>query len=232
MNDVFPRWLINLIIVIGVVLAVFSALLFANLDFSQRRSNLPLKEIPVLDIQATIAAEDLSIIYLQNEITPSPTATKTNQSTTLTPSKVDEPLINPIIKPTCGSAPASWSPYTVKPEDSLYELAVRFGISESTIIQANCLINDQLLEDQTILLPLRPVNQNYDSHCNPPPDWEDYTVATGDDLFNLAANRGASMLQIMRANCLESTQLLVGRIIYLPPEVISPNIGLPKTPSP
>ena len=43
--------------------------------------------------------------------------------------------------------------YTVQPGDSLYALAIRYGITSDTILEGNCLGNRTVKEGEVIYLP-------------------------------------------------------------------------------
>ena len=56
--------------------------------------------------------------------------------------------------------------------------------------------------------------------CTPvqPPGWVQYTVQPGDTLESLAASRGVTRAELVRANCLaEPGQLAPGQVIFAPP---------------
>ncbi len=56
--------------------------------------------------------------------------------------------------------------------------------------------------------------------CDAPSGWKPYTVGPGDTLPKLARTHGTTVYHIIRANCLDYVQLLVGTEILLP--------GLPR----
>lgn len=51
---------------------------------------------------------------------------------------------------------------------------------------------------------------------NVPPGWIAYTVRPGDSLFHLSANSGATINEIVQANCLDISVLYSGTQLYLP----------------
>lgn len=51
-----------------------------------------------------------------------------------------------------------------------------------------------------------------------PAHWLSHQVTVGDSLTSLAINTGATVAELMQANCLETRQLEAGMTIYLPPE--------------
>lgn len=58
--------------------------------------------------------------------------------------------------------------------------------------------------------------------CIPPSGWNPYIVLVGDRLEDLAALHQVSVDEIKQANCLLTTSLLPGTILYLPPFVATP----------
>jgi LysM repeat protein len=63
----------------------------------------------------------------------------------------------------------------------------------------------------TPTLPPPPTN------CPPPPGWQPYIVLPGDTLDGLALRYRKTSAEISQANCLGSTALLPGLVVYLPP---------------
>jgi len=152
---------------------------------------------------------------------PSPTSVTL---VTMTPTAGVEPTATPSIEPPaptvtatpCGPVPAGWVPYTVRAGDTLFGLASQVGLSQESVVQANCLVSPELLTGQVLYLPFNP--------CTPAPlpGWTRYTVRAGDTLFSLAVTRGASVDEVTRVNCLSSPSIRVGQTLYLPPSPIPP----------
>ena len=63
--------------------------------------------------------------------------------------------------------------------------------------------------------------------CVQPEGWVEYVVKEGEALFNLALNAGATVEEIMQANCLTSNVLSIGQRVWFP---ISP-VTMTPTPS-
>ncbi|MBN1370589.1 MAG: LysM peptidoglycan-binding domain-containing protein [Anaerolineaceae bacterium] len=55
------------------------------------------------------------------------------------------------------------------------------------------------------------------TNCPPPAGWVPYDIENGDTLEWLAAQRRTSVQMIIQANCLLSSSLLPGTVLYLPP---------------
>lgn len=62
--------------------------------------------------------------------------------------------------------------------------------------------------------------------CEPHPDWDLYIVAPGDSLYELSVATGASMAELVLANCLISLELQAGQQITVPPGTIGNPVGI------
>jgi LysM repeat protein len=58
--------------------------------------------------------------------------------------------------------------------------------------------------------------------CQPPYDWQLYTVQSGDTLIRLASRHGTTVSAIVQANCLQSEIIYRGQRLYLPPRYVMP----------
>ncbi len=65
--------------------------------------------------------------------------------------------------------------------------------------------------------------------CPAPAGWKPYQVQFGDTLDDLAGEFHTSAASIQAGNCLVSTELLPGTILYLPPLVSTPTASLTPT---
>ena len=131
-------------------------------------------------------------------------------------------FLPPLPTPTpCGTVPAGWVPYTVQPGDTLFRLASLAGVSQDEVMQVNCLASRELIAGQSLYLP--PLPKPTPTPCVPSPlaGWVPYTVRSGDTLFGLAVTRGTTTEEVMRANCLTSSSIIEGDLLYLPPLPVS-----------
>jgi hypothetical protein len=74
------------------------------------------------------------------------------------------------------------------------------------------------------LVPTNPIPEMLDGRpiCNPPVGWVEYTLQDGDFLGDLAEQTGATIAQLVEANCLENADaILSGQVIYLPREPLA-----------
>ncbi|MEW6725666.1 MAG: LysM peptidoglycan-binding domain-containing protein [Bacillota bacterium] len=91
--------------------------------------------------------------------------------------------------------------YTVKPGDSLYLIAKRYGLSPETIRKANNLPGTRIYPGQVLYIPTD--------------TW--YTVKRGDSLFKIGQRFGVSYQEIARANGLNmSKPIYPGQVLRIP----------------
>ncbi len=146
------------------------------------------------------------------------------------PAVAGQAAATPGATPCVPAGPVGWAPYTIQPGDTLSGLAARFNVSQGRILKANCLISpDDLQAGQSLFLPplLTP------TPCTPslPVGWSLYTVQSGDTLSSLAAARGVTTGEVIRVNCLTSTDLVQDQPLFLPalptptPCALSPPVG-------
>lgn len=212
-----PTWLIILLITLGVVAAVIIALLLAQIDNFQRRSSIPSNGPVISDIEATIAAGELSTIYLQGEAEVTPTTPITPTATVPPPAEPISATPTVSMESGCNQGLDGGIVYIVRRGDTLASLARKSGVSIETLRLVNCLTHDQLIQGQQLFLPQgSEVSAPFDSGCARPSNWKMYKIAPGDTLPKLAHTYGTSVYQIMKANCLENPELIAAGEIVLP----------------
>jgi len=116
----------------------------------------------------------------------------------------DGTLYKPVaVDTTVQSASSLMRTYKVKSGDTLTGIASRFGVSMMTIWWANKITSkDALHVGQTLLIP--PVTGLV------------YTVQVGDTLDSVAAANKVDPIDVMDANSLTDTNLIVGQVLILP----------------
>jgi LysM repeat protein len=147
-------------------------------------------------------------------IPASPTFTKTPYFTmtiTFTPIQTDCP-------PPGLFSNTEWMTITVNPGDTLTNLALIYGSTPEVLVNANCLMDDQLVPGTTLYVPvILPTFTPTMISCGPPTGWVYYRVQPGDTLFRLSQVFGVSVWQLQQANCLgNSTIIRAGQLIYVP----------------
>lgn len=86
---------------------------------------------------------------------PSPTATETaTQTSTATASLVPSSTPSQATStPTLCAPPISWVQYVVVPGDTLFQLSLRYGVSQQQLQSANCLLSPEIKYGQVLFVP-------------------------------------------------------------------------------
>lgn len=159
--------------------------------------------------------ETRAITIMTATLGPTSTATPTATSTAMA-----EPTLIPGMVDRC-VAPDGWTPYNVRPGDTLFSLSLEHGAGVEAIKIGNCMTTEVIVPGDVIYLPTAPLPTP--RHCvGPPLDWILYIVQPGDTMYSLARTRGVTVFDVLLANCLESVYLYAGTPLYLPPTGPSP----------
>lgn len=109
--------------------------------------------------------------------------------------------------PTAESSDGSYFEYVVRPGDTLWLLARRYGTTVDAIIRLNGLPDDNLSIGQILKIP---------SAGETPAPYFEYTVRSGDSLWLLAQRFGTTVDAIKRLNGLNSDLLSIGQVLRIP----------------
>jgi len=116
--------------------------------------------------------------------------------------------------------PGGWIAIVVQASDTLSSLAQTYQISQSAILQGNCMASDQALHAGSLLyVQPRPTATQYISipPCGAPYGWIDYYVRSGDTLYSISLRYGVSVGELQRANCLgASVNIQLGQRLKVP----------------
>lgn len=133
-----------------------------------------------------------------------------------------------------GGGPAPTQPpnagggtYVVQRGDTLFQIALRFGVSVQAIMSANGLTNANLIfVGQRLTIPgtsggtpapTQPPATGTPAPTQPPAAGTRYTVRAGDTLSRIAAQFGVTVQAIMAANGLTNANLIfVGQVLTIP----------------
>ena len=100
--------------------------------------------------------------------------------------------------------------YVVAPNDSLWMIANRYGVTVDAIKQLNNLSTNNLTVGQTLLIP----NSSTSGVVPPTTNTENtYTVKNGDTLYGIARMYGLSVDELKRLNNLTSNTLSIGQVL-------------------
>lgn len=107
-----------------------------------------------------------------------------------------------------GKAPAGTSLYTVHAGDTLFLLSQRFGVSVSSLKQANNLSSDYLVVGRQLVIPKSTGSGTAATT---------YKVQSGDTLYLIARRYGVSLAALEQANGIyDSQNLRVGQTLTIP----------------
>ena len=210
------NWQVNLLLTAGVMTTVLLALILAQLDALQARAALDRPGIPIVNIQATAIAVGNVIPLNLNPEMPVPVTELVNpvpDDLNPRPEFITGVSEEGVIFTVCGVVPEGWLLYTLQPGETLASLAAGTQTSAAELMAANCLTDGQITAGMQLLVPQQPVA----SLCGPPQWWVRYQVRPGDTIGALAANRGTTADEVLRANCRDTFDLQAGQSIFLPP---------------
>ncbi|MDA8334725.1 MAG: LysM peptidoglycan-binding domain-containing protein [Peptococcaceae bacterium] len=109
--------------------------------------------------------------------------------------------------------PLSASAYQVRSGDSLWSISSRYGVTVSSLIAANGLSGDSLLQiGQHLTIPEHGTSAAVSYHG----PTTAYTVQSGDTLWDIAGRYGTSVAALMSVNDLGSNNLQIGQVLRVP----------------
>lgn len=97
--------------------------------------------------------------------------------------------------------------YSVKPGDSLYKIAIRFGVTVSKIMMENNLHSSLIFPGQKLTIPIQMEKEN---------NKVIYTVKAGDSLYLISRKYNVSISNIKNTNNLQSDLILIGQKLEIP----------------
>lgn len=119
------------------------------------------------------------------------------------------------------AAPARDTTYVVQRGDTLFKIAVKFGVSMQSIITANAITNPNLIfVGQTLTIPGvggSSSSSGSSGSSGGVASGTTYRVKAGDNLYRIAAAHGVSVQAIMAANNITNPNLIfVGSLLIIP----------------
>jgi LysM repeat protein len=193
---------------------IMTATVFGALILSVGGQPLIVGELPVPTVTIPV---DFTV--------PAPTRASTQQAATAVAAA---PSLTPTSTPTICPIPPDWQRFSVGPFDTLIAIGQRFNLTPDQLVQANCLQQPNIVVGQTIYVPgFKPTPTS--APCPPPPfNWVRYIVRPGETLSSIAARYGMGYYTLMRINCLSTTYINYGQMLYVP--AIYPIVTPPPTP--
>ncbi|HLF25678.1 MAG TPA: LysM peptidoglycan-binding domain-containing protein [Anaerolineae bacterium] len=169
-----------------------------------------------------LSAGDLSIAFR-----PSPTAPEATEPnpTPATPLDTLTPTVTPTLVP-AGACPrpAGWIDHVVSAGEDLAAIAAQYQIDAALLQAYNCLIEPVIEPGQVIFVPppptatptIQPVFTPIPTVCGPRLGWTIYIVQRGDTLASIARATGATVFELMLANCLDTDRIYAGQRLFVP----------------
>lgn len=173
----------------------------------------------------------IGLMALLTALAVSAGCTASASEATPTPTQTPEALIAntpiPTPEPTATPTPVPQLVHLVLPGDSLWGIAYQYGVTLESLLEANGLTPDVLLQvGQEIIVPLSAGGQVLgkvldgvvqESSIGSGGAGVPYVVQNGDSLWSIAVTWGLTVEELAAANGLQTTDLLeVGQILTLP----------------
>ena len=114
--------------------------------------------------------------------------------------------IGQVLKIPTSASTNNYTNYTVKSGDSLYQIAIRFNTTVNEIKSLNNLTSNNLSIGQVLKIPTSTNTNNYTN----------YTVKSGDSLYQIAIRFKTTIDQIKSLNNLTSNNLSIGQVLKIP----------------
>lgn len=115
--------------------------------------------------------------------------------------------------------------YVVQPGDTVYSIALRYGVTPQSIIESNKLTNPNLITPGQKLL----INVRDTVPPTTPPNLKTYIVQAGDTLYAIAQKTGVTVAEILQLNKLDNPNVIFpGQKLLLPSKAQLPT----PTPTP
>jgi len=100
--------------------------------------------------------------------------------------------------------------YTVAEGDSIQTIAGTYNVTVEDLLITNGFATEDIEVGMIVYIP----PEHAKGYFNP--DSGDYTVVAGDDLYAIGERFGTTVEAIVEANGLESNEVEVGEVIYIP----------------
>ena len=98
--------------------------------------------------------------------------------------------------------------YIVKPGDTLFQIANKFGITVNDLKDTNNLTTNSLTIGQELIIPEKQEETKS--------DYINYTVKSGDSLYKIANNYNTTVNAIIEVNNLKNNILQIGQVLKIP----------------
>lgn len=100
--------------------------------------------------------------------------------------------------------------YVIQKGDTLYSISRHFGVSISSLMEANPLVNVyNLREGEILCIPVSIPSNQYTNHTT-------YQVQDGDTLGSVLKQNGIGLADFMQQNSLDEIYLMPGKMLTVP----------------
>jgi len=131
----------------------------------------------------------------------------------------DTPFFPPTLSVSC-PVPAGWIQTYAGPDDTLDTIAARYQTTASALMQANCLSSNVIQPGSPLYVPpLTGATSVVATSvpCGHPAGWIQYTVQSGDNLYQISLRYRTTVSELQNANCLgSSTSIIAGQALWVP----------------
>jgi LysM repeat protein len=172
------------------------------------------------------AAAETQIATLQGTGGPPGAPTNPGEIVTLTPTL--QPSINSTSQPGANGTISNDCRYTVADGDRLYRIALRFGLTQYQLANANRLVNpDLIVPGEILVIPgctngmpaigLTPGMTPTAGTPAPSSSGQTYMVVDGDTLYSIATRFGVRVIALAQANGITNINLIyIGQTLVIP----------------
>ncbi len=200
--------------------------------------------VALIVIGLLLSAGDVRVAFNPPPTTPGNTSSPTASSLLDTPTVASSPTFTPTLIPAgiC-PRPPGWIDHIVAEGEDLAGIAARYNIEPILLQVNNCMTDVSVDPGQNLFVPA-PATATATptlgftpppTVCGPPANWVTYRVRAGDTLFRIATATGTTVQMLMLANCLDSENIRIGQLLFVPrlPTVTATSMPTPtRTPTP
>jgi len=185
--------------------------------------------VALLSVGLMFGVLSISLVEFQPEAAPAPTDPIQPSPAPITPTSTlpptntllpgaDVPTTSPTFTSIAQSScplPTGWTSIIVPPGATIFSIADQYRVTREQLISTNCMLTDSLVSGTTLYVPSQVTSTV--AACIPGAvNWIPYTVKPGDTLFSIAVNRYTNYLLIQSVNCINTSAIKSGQVLWVP----------------